>query len=76
MKLKVSFIENIEIETDDPALVILDTLIKNDCFDESVAKGATAAIEKITGASFENNGDKRTIIRVEDEDGYTLLEGW
>ena len=77
MKLKVSFVENIEIETDDPALIILNTLIKNGCFiDEDVAENAIDAIEKITGIPFDDGEANRTIVRVEDEDGYALLDWW
>ena len=77
MKLKVSFVENIEIETDNPALVILDALIKNGCFiDEDVAENAIDAIEKITGIPFDDGEANRTIVRVEDENGYALLDWW
>lgn len=75
MKLKVSFIENIEIETDDPALIIFDALIKNGCFiDKDVTKNAIDAIEKITDIPFDDGEANRTIVRVEDENGYALLE--
>ena len=75
MKLKVSFVENIEIETDDPAIVNLDTLIKNDCFiDKYVAENAMAAIEQITGIPFYDGEANRTIISIKDEEGNALLE--
>lgn len=75
MKLKVSFVDTIEIETNDPAIVNLDTLFKNDCFiDKYVAENAMAAIEKITGIPFDDGEANRTIISIKDEEGNALLE--
>lgn len=77
MKLKIGFIENIEIETDDPALTDLETLIKGNYFiTKEIEKEAIAAIEKITGMPFGDEEAKRTIIDVCDEDGNTLLTWW